>query len=203
MNDDIIITKPDKGSGVVILNKNEYNDKMMTILNGTTKFLDLGPATSNVNTTKIETQIQRRLLQLNKEKLISKTEYKEIRPTGSHPSRMYGLPKTHKKDVPFRPILSMTGSAQHELAKWLTCLLQPVHQDLSANRMSDSFTFVEEVRNFTFSPTTVFLCSFDISNLFTNVPLAETMKPYNSAPTPCTITTSYRSHLFHVISSSN
>ena len=89
---------------------------------------------------------------------------------------MYGLPKTHKKDVPLRPILSMTGSAQHELAKWLTCLLQPVLQDLSANCVSDSFTFVEEVRNFTFSPSSVFLCSFDISSLFTNVPLAETIQ---------------------------
>jgi len=39
----------------------------------------------------------------------------------------------------------MTGSAQHELAKWLTCLLQPVLQDLSANRVSDSLTFVEVI----------------------------------------------------------
>jgi len=69
----------------------------------------------------------------------------------------------------------MTGSAQHELAKWLTCLLQPVLQDLSANCVSDSFTFVE-VRNFTFSPSSVFLCSFDISSLFTNVPLAENIQ---------------------------
>ena len=69
MNEEIIITKPDKGSGVVILNKNEYNNKMMTILNDTTKFLDLGQVTSNDNTAKIETQIQRRLLQLNKGKI--------------------------------------------------------------------------------------------------------------------------------------
>jgi len=58
MNEDIIITKPDKGSGVGILNRNEYNDKMMTILNDNTKFFDLGPATSNDNTAKIGTQIQ-------------------------------------------------------------------------------------------------------------------------------------------------
>ena len=45
MNEDIIITKPDKGSGVVILNKNEYNDKM-TILNDTINslILDQPPA---------------------------------------------------------------------------------------------------------------------------------------------------------------
>jgi len=94
---------------------------------------------------------------------------------------MYSLPKTHKKDVLLRPILSMTGSAQHELAKWLTCLLQPVLQDLSANCVSDSFTFVKEVRNFTFSPSSVFLCSFDISSLFTNVPLAETIQIFADA----------------------
>jgi len=74
MNEEIVITEPDKGAGVGILNKNEYNDKMKTILNDTTKFLDLGPATNNDNTAKIETLIQRRLLQLSNEKLISKTE---------------------------------------------------------------------------------------------------------------------------------
>ena len=42
--------------------------------------------------------------------------------------------------------------------------------------VSDSFTFVKEVRKFTFSPSSAFLCSFDISSLFTNVPLAETIE---------------------------
>ena len=174
-NEEILITKPDKGAGVVILNKNDYNDKMKTILNDTTKF-DLGPVTNKDNAAKIESQIQRRLLQLRKEYLISKQVYEAIRPTGSQRPRMYGLPKIHKKDVPLRPILSMTGSAQHQLAKWLTSLLQPVLQNLSSNCVSDSFTFVKEVRKFIFSPSSVFLCSFDISSLFTNVRLAETIE---------------------------
>ena len=93
-----------------------------------------------------------------------------IRPTGSQRPRMYGLPK---KDVPLRPILSMTGSARHQLAKLVTSLLQAILQNLSSNCVSDTFTFVKEVRKFTFSPSSVFLCSFDISSLFTNVPLAE------------------------------
>ena len=79
-NEEILITKPDKGAGVVILNKNDYNDKMKTILHDTTKFLDLGPVTNKDNTTKIESQIQRQLLQLRKECLISKQVYEAIRP---------------------------------------------------------------------------------------------------------------------------
>ena len=138
-------------------------------------FLDLGPVTNKDNTARIESRIQRRLLQLRKEYLISKQVYEAIRRTGSQRPRMYGLPKIHKKDVPLRPILSMTGSAQHQLAKWLTSLLQPVLQNLFSNCVSDSFTFVKEVRKFTFS-SSVFLCSFDISSLFTNVPLAETIE---------------------------
>jgi len=101
MNEEILITKPDKGASVVILNTNEYNDKMKTILNDTTKFLDLGPATNNDNTAKIETLIQPRLLQLSNEKIISKTEYKAIRPTGSQRPRMYGLRKLTRKMYPY------------------------------------------------------------------------------------------------------
>ena len=100
-NEKILITKPDKGAGVVILNKNDYNDKMKTILNDTIKFLDLGPVTNKDNTAKIESWIQRRLLQLRKECFISKQVYEAIRFTGSQRPRMYGLPKIHKKDVPY------------------------------------------------------------------------------------------------------
>ena len=82
---------------------------------------------------------------------------------------------SHKKDVPLHPILSMTESAQHQLAKWLTSL-QSVLQNLSSNCVSFSFTFVKEVKKFSFSPSFVFLCSFDISSLFTNVLFAETIK---------------------------
>ena len=139
-------------------------------------FLILDQSPTKTTPAKIESRIQQRLLQLRKECLISKQVYKAIRPTGSQRPRMYGFSKIHKKDVPLRPILSMTGSAQHQLAKWLTSLLQSVLQDLSSNCVSDSFTFVKEVRKFTFFPSSVFFCSFDISSLFTNVPLAETIE---------------------------
>ena len=41
-NEQILITKPDKGSGVVNLNKSDYIIKMGCILDGKTKFLSLG-----------------------------------------------------------------------------------------------------------------------------------------------------------------
>ena len=45
-NENIVITKPDKGLGVVILNKNGFIDKMLVILNDPLKFEKLGPTST-------------------------------------------------------------------------------------------------------------------------------------------------------------
>ena len=95
-NDKIIITKSDKGSGVVILNKSDYITKMKLILNDASKFQQIGPADTNDNSAKIEAKIQRRLLQLSNGEVMHESVYKEIRPTGSLRPRLYGLPKVHK-----------------------------------------------------------------------------------------------------------
>ena len=175
-NQDILITKPDKGSGVVIINKKDYVSKMESILNDQSKLCRLGPAPDNDNTVKIESKIQRRLLQMHKDDLLPTGVYEVIRPTGSQRPRMYGLPKIHMKDVPFRPMLSMTGSAPHQLATWLTSVLQPVLSLYSSYCIQDSFSFVDAIRSSNLQPASTFMCSFDISSLFTNVPLAETIQ---------------------------
>ena len=86
------------------------------------------------------------------------------------------LPKTHKPDVPLQPILSMIGSSQHQLAKYLSALLQPVLEIYFNNCIKDSFLFAEKIRQLNLKPDESFFCSFDISSLFTNVPLAETIQ---------------------------
>ena len=82
-NDDIIVTKPDKGSGVVLLNKSDYVDKMNKILDDQSKFRRLGPVSSNDNTAIIESRLQKRLLDLVKADHMPKWIYDAIRPTGS------------------------------------------------------------------------------------------------------------------------
>ena len=106
--------------------------------------------------------------------MLTNEVYDRIRPTGSQRPQMYGLPKIHKPNVPLRPILSMIGSAQHELAKWLSAVLDPVLQKYSKHCIKDSFTFAEFMQNLDIKDETSFMCSFDISSLFTDVPLNET-----------------------------
>ena len=80
------------------------------------------------------------------------------------------------REVQWPPILSMTYSAQHELANYLYSLLQPVLTLYLSNCILDSFTFADIIKSSKLDPSSVFLCSFDISSLFTNVPLAETIQ---------------------------
>ena len=77
-NENIHIIKPDKGSGVVIMNKIDYISKMDFILQDNSKFENLGPSSEFDNTVKIEAHIQRRLLQLKKEGLLPSKIYSRI-----------------------------------------------------------------------------------------------------------------------------
>ena len=93
---------------------------------------------------------------------------------------MYGLPKTHKEGTPLHSIMSMTGSSHHELGKWLAGLLQPVLERFSSHCISDSFTFAQTTQNLDIDPN-VFMSSFDVSSLFTNVSFDETIKVCSDA----------------------
>ena len=65
-NENIVIAIQDKGSGVVILNKNGFIDEMQVILDDSLKFTKTGPASSNDNTANIESKLRKRFLELFK-----------------------------------------------------------------------------------------------------------------------------------------
>ena len=61
-NNVIIITKPDEGSGIVLLHKSDYVDKMNKILDDQSKLKRLGQVSSYDNTASIESHLEKRLL---------------------------------------------------------------------------------------------------------------------------------------------
>ena len=84
------------------------------------------------------------MLSCYKNKFISETPYNSIRPVGSQCPKLYGLPKIHKNDCPLRPILSMIGSPQIDLAKFLVKTLAPVLDKFLNYSLKDSFQFIEK-----------------------------------------------------------
>lgn len=83
---DIYLTRPNKGYGVVILNSQDYISIMEVILHDFSKVRKIGSASTCDNSNKIEAKIQRRLLSVFKNNLISKSVYNRIKPVGSQKS---------------------------------------------------------------------------------------------------------------------
>ena len=88
--------KRDKGNGVVILDRGDYNQKMEDILRDTTKF-DADPVKLTLQR---ENQIKNLLTSLKKSESITQATYKQLYPTGSRIGILYGLPKIHKNSIP-------------------------------------------------------------------------------------------------------
>ena len=112
------------------------------------------------------------LLDLVKNNHLDNGYLKLLRSVGAQPCKLYGLPKVHKSDVPMRPVLSMIKSAQYGIAKFLDSLLKPLIS--KEFECSDSFEFMDFITKQNVEGSD-FMVSFDVSSLFTNVPLNETI----------------------------
>ena len=71
----------------------------------------MGDVNLNDSTAKNEQKLHKRLLDLVNQNMLARDAYERVRTTGSQQPRMHGLPKTHKQNIPLRPILSMIGSS--------------------------------------------------------------------------------------------
>ena len=149
---------------------------MEDILSDTTKFTKLGHVSSYDNTSKIEKKFQTYLRNAAKDNLIDASIIKIIKPIGSERPRLYGLPKIHKDDVPLRPVLSTVKSSQRPVANFLKTILAPAHQKFTRYCVRDSFTFANEIKDMKLQGKNLFLCSYDIKSLYTNIPIDEVIR---------------------------
>ena len=175
--ENVIIQKADKGNVVVLLDKENYLGKMKSILDDQNKFakLKFNDKTIVKNLTDIEDKIRKVLQPLKEKGVLSNEIYNKIMPVGCQPGKMYGLCKVHKEAVdghkPFRPILSAINTPTYQIAKFLIPILEPFTKNEFVTK--DSFTFSDDVRK---QDVNLFMTSFDVDSLFTNIPLNETIE---------------------------
>ena len=172
-NNNILITKPDKGNGVVIVHRIYYMSSIFEIVNDVSKFLKLRSDPTICR----ENQLQRFLPSLKNKDFFTKDVYDNIYPCGSKPAKIYGNPKTHKlksktDKLKFRPIVSSIGTYNYKLEKFLGEQLNPIIP--SQHSATDSFSICKETQEL--SAFNKFTISYDVCNLFTNIPLKEMIK---------------------------
>ncbi|EZA52483.1 hypothetical protein X777_08599 [Ooceraea biroi] len=97
-NNNLMITRADKGQVTVVMNKSRYREQMNEMLSDTTTYLKF-----NKDPNKNLTNKMNDLIKLwSSLGIIDQQTYKYLRTTNSNISRCYGLPKIHKPEVPLR-----------------------------------------------------------------------------------------------------
>ncbi|VDP90695.1 unnamed protein product [Echinostoma caproni] len=130
-------------------------------------------AHENDKTPQIEKSLSTILRKLKQKGSIDTATFERIRPTGTTIPRLYGLPKVHKSGVPLRPILDMCNSPYHAVAKWLAGLLEPVRMTLTQHSLNDTTGLIDALSGLNIKDRHMF--SLDVTSLFTNVPIGETI----------------------------
>ena len=179
-NKNIIIQKADKVNSAVVIDRLKYVRKMEELLSDRGKFVKIefnSKHTINQDIRHLldmELEIKSCLVDLLNKNYLSKDDYKYLKPCDSKPGIMYGLCKIHKDTTvndpvtPFRPILSAIGSCNYNLKNFFVSILKQF--TLNEYTVKDSFSFCKEILD---QDPNLFMASFDIQSLFTNIPLDE------------------------------
>ena len=137
-------------------------------------------------TSRVETELQKKLLELKKQESLTESEYWKLRPSESTPAALYGPPKVHKVNlqptddhltlpqdtvikIPLRPINSCIGSPTYELLKYLASILKLL-QNNNEYSVKNAKEYADFVNNQTMEADEQ-IVSFDVTALFTSIPV--------------------------------
>ena len=155
----------DKGSRFVILDNNDYEQKIQTQIDRSSfNRLEEDPSK------KFDIEINNWVLKWHRKKVLDDKWKSYITPHNSRPGKMYGNIKTHKADNPARVITSGCNTAVEHLSIFVEKVLYGIASELPSgikdtNHMSD---IIDDLNNLNLYPESV-LVSFDIINMFPTI----------------------------------
>ena len=86
-----------------------------------------------------------------------------------------GLPKIHKDNIPIRPLVNFTTATGLKTAKPLVRLIKDKLQLQNNHSIVNNTDFINRVKSVELQPNHK-LASFDITDLYTNIPVKDTLK---------------------------
>ena len=174
-DESIVVSRPDKGRGVVIVDRVNYLGSMNKIISDRSKFKLISEPIHQFSL-KMEDKINNFLRKLKKSAVISDDVYKRLFVSGSGPGTLYGLPKIHKPNFStlfqFRPIFAAYNNPSFNIAKFLVPILAPLTRNEFT--VDNTSSFIQDISTVS-DANSYYMASFDIESLFTNIPLRETI----------------------------
>ncbi|XP_071442232.1 uncharacterized protein, partial [Hetaerina americana] len=161
----LVIQKADKGNSMVILKKDVYIDKCL-------KFISDNQMTIVPKDPTIAFQKHCKNVINSCEITISRQQKLKLIQMNPRAPRFFGLPKIHKQENPIRPVVSNISAPNHLIARKVNSLFRDYTKFAPKYGVINSKVLAERLAKLTI-PTKCMLVSFDVNNLFTNVPCKE------------------------------
>jgi hypothetical protein len=178
----LIVTKADKGNTLVIIEQNEYHQKIKDFITQN-NFTKVPNNHTNKQQKAIKAAINECKITI---KQTEKWKYTNMNPIAP---RIHGTIKLHKENKPIRPIVDWKNSPGYKLAIHLVKLLKQTIQLPNVFNVHSSETLIHNLKQ-TNVQTSTKICSFDIKNIYTNIPQKELVNiiyntlTHNNIPTP-------------------
>ncbi|XP_011869607.1 PREDICTED: uncharacterized protein LOC105562989, partial [Vollenhovia emeryi] len=162
-NDDVFVTRADKGQVTVIMDRDDYNKRMTEMLNDQSTYKQVKKDPTKSLTSKLNSLIKT----WRNEDIIDNQDYWRLNCTNGNLPRCYGLPKIHKAGFPLRVIVSSIGSP-YGLACFIHDILQQSIKK-PCSHIKDSWTLANIIKGKKINTNDI-LISLDVTALFTNIP---------------------------------
>lgn len=168
-NDEIIIKKGDKGAGIVIMDRSDYEHKIYDLLSDSTTYTLI----ENDITEEIKKATDMQLKELEHKGYLSQKQYKNLTNYKAQCPKFYGVPKVHKLNCPLRPIVSQMNGPTRKLHDLLDTYLAVAEKQIPY-LLQDTTAFLNLLNQKQHQLTEQsILVTFDVVSLYTNIPQDE------------------------------
>ena len=168
----IVIKAADKGSNIVVWDRDDYLKEANNQLSDITKyrFCDF----SERDLLKLVEKNNKLFLDLRKEGFVTEKDLKYFlfdNKNSSNLGKFYLLPKIHKRlvNVPGRPVISNCGTPTEKASEFLDHLLQPVMRS-GKSYIKDTSHFLEKIKDLGEVPEDAILVTADVVGLYPSIP---------------------------------
>ena len=162
-----MVLPADKGKCLVVMDQEEYINKMEEKLKDRTTYEPIKKDPTN----EIKEALAKELQRIKEEGQLDNKTFYRLQPTKTKIPRMYGQPKIHKANYPLREIVDSTGSVAKEVDKYISKILQK-YVGKTDYYIKNSAHFAETIKDLRVEEDET-LVSYDVEALYPSVPQLE------------------------------
>ena len=164
--DDIIIKQADKGSAVVVMDREAYINEAMGQLDNSEVYMLLDGDPTRDMVEKIKERIRE---SWEKGNIDDKTKDYLMVSGDVKPGRFYLLPKIHKRGCPGRPVISGCGTPTEKISAFVDQKVRPLVPEIKSY-IKDTNDFLQKLSQIGELPEGSILCTIDVVGLYPHIP---------------------------------